>query len=205
MQTSFGFGQVGGSALVVHPRHLFAALEPIQYATYKTLNRSRALLSYKSMTEMMTSNTLVKVKDHPPYTPDLETPVLLNPLARTQLDKTGSYSFPKKLPTARVLDEANVKAVSNLLESQNGTTGVGVDQGKLGPFAPLPYLTKDYQSSYPLSLLLTRPLFNGTSRKAKSIIVTHNPLRQPRLPLAGPVKKPYSRLWGFRRRARERQ
>ena len=81
------------------------------------------------MTEMMTSNSLVKLKDHPPYTPDLETPVLLNPLARAQLDKLGSYSFPKKLPSARVLDEANLKTVSTLLDSQRGTAGVGVDQG----------------------------------------------------------------------------
>jgi fatty acid synthase subunit alpha, fungi type/fatty acid synthase subunit beta, fungi type len=81
------------------------------------------------MTEMMTSNSLVKVKDHPPYTPDLETPVLLNPLARTQLDKLGSYSFPKKLPSERVLDEGNVKVVSTLLDSQRDTAGVGVDQG----------------------------------------------------------------------------
>lgn len=77
----------------------------------------------------MTSNSLVKLKDNPPYTPDLETPVLLNPLARAQLDKLGSYSFPKKLPSARVLAEANVKTVSTLLDSQRGTAGVGVDQG----------------------------------------------------------------------------
>jgi fatty acid synthase subunit alpha, fungi type/fatty acid synthase subunit beta, fungi type len=81
------------------------------------------------MTEMMTSNSLVKIKEHPPYTPDLETPVLLNPLARTQLDKLGSYSYPKKLPSVRVLDDANVKAVSTLLDSQRGTAGIGVDQG----------------------------------------------------------------------------
>jgi len=128
LMTSFGFGQVGGSALIVHPRHLFATLEPVQYETYQQLNKSRALSSYKSMTEMMTSNSLVKLKDHPPYTPELETPVLLNPLARTQLDKLGSYSFPKKLPSARVLEEANVKTITTLFESQRGTAGVGVDQ-----------------------------------------------------------------------------
>ncbi|KAF8525925.1 hypothetical protein BU17DRAFT_74311 [Hysterangium stoloniferum] len=123
--TSFGFGQVGGSALIIHPRYLFAVLEAEQLKVYKKLNRERNLLSYKSMTEMMTRNSLVKVKPGPPYTPDLEAPVLLNPLARTQLDKTGSYSYPKKLPTSRVV---NVKAVTALMDAQRGATGVGVDQ-----------------------------------------------------------------------------
>lgn len=121
---------MGGSALLIHPRHLFAALEPGHYASYKRFNEARALLSYKSMTEMMTSNSLVKIKDHPPYTPDLETPVLLNPLARTQLDKAGSYSFPKKLPTAPTVGDANTAAISKLLESGGVTAGVGVDQGE---------------------------------------------------------------------------
>ncbi|KAF8577776.1 fatty acid synthase [Ramaria rubella] len=128
LMTSFGFGQVGGAALIVHPRHLFAVLEPSQYETYKQANRSRSLMSYKSMTEMMTSNSLVKVKDSAPYTADLEGSVLLNPLARTQLDKTGSYSYPKKLPTTRLIEDANVKVLSTLLDSQRDTAGVGVDQ-----------------------------------------------------------------------------
>lgn len=105
-------------------------LEAKQFEAYKKLNNERHLRSYKSMTEMMTRETLVKVKPGPPYSPDLETPVLLNPLARTQLDKTGSYSFPEKLPTTRVLDLANVKAVTALLDVQRGATGIGVDQGK---------------------------------------------------------------------------
>ncbi len=79
---------------------------------------------------MMTNNNLVNIKDGPLYTPNLETPVLLNPIARAQLDKTGSYSFPKKLPTSLTFDEANVQAVSKLLESQGSMTGIGVDQGR---------------------------------------------------------------------------
>ena len=79
---------------------------------------------------MMTNNNLVNIKDGPPYTPDLETPVLLNPMARAQLDKTGSYSFSKTLPTGPTFDEANVQAVSKLLESQSSTIGIGVDQGR---------------------------------------------------------------------------
>jgi len=47
VMSSFGFGQVGGTALVVHPRHLFGALEPTYYEAYKRRNHVRALSSYK--------------------------------------------------------------------------------------------------------------------------------------------------------------
>ena len=50
------------------------------------------------MSEMMITNSLVEIKEMPPYTPELEVPVLLNAMARATLDvKTGSYSFPKNL------------------------------------------------------------------------------------------------------------
>ncbi|KAI6129042.1 hypothetical protein EDD16DRAFT_1516096, partial [Pisolithus croceorrhizus] len=35
VMSSFGFGQVGGTAVVVHPRYLFAALEPSAYESYR--------------------------------------------------------------------------------------------------------------------------------------------------------------------------
>jgi len=78
VMSSFGFGQVGGIALVVHPRYLLAALEPSLYEAYKERNCLRYLQSYKAMSEMMTDNSLVKIKDGPPYTPDIEGKVLLN-------------------------------------------------------------------------------------------------------------------------------
>lgn len=76
----------------------------------------------------MISNKLVKVKDHPPYSKELEGPVLLNSLARASYDtKTGSYAFPSKLNTKAALDVSNVKAVSEVL-GKEATAGVGVDQ-----------------------------------------------------------------------------
>ncbi|KAG8968299.1 3-oxoacyl-[acyl-carrier-protein] synthase [Tulasnella sp. 419] len=130
MMTSFGFGQVGGTAVVVHPRYLFGALEPAAYVKYRALNRDRALLSYKTMSEMMTTNSLVKIKEHPPYTPELEAPVLLNPLARTALDKNGEYTFPKKLNTTAPSNDGNAVAVTKLVTeaATPGVVGVGVDQ-----------------------------------------------------------------------------
>ena len=96
IMSPFGFGQVGGTALVVHPRYLLVALEPVTYEAYKEWNRLRCLQSYKAMSEMMTHDLLVKIKDGPPYTPDVEGKVLLNSLARaTPSTRTGQYTFAK--------------------------------------------------------------------------------------------------------------
>ncbi|KAG9047855.1 3-oxoacyl-[acyl-carrier-protein] synthase [Tulasnella sp. UAMH 9824] len=127
LMTSFGFGQVGGSALILHPRFLFGAVDPATYAKYRTLNHERYLSSYKTMSEMMTTNSLVKIKEHPPFTPELEAPVLLNPLARVSLDKNGELSFGPKQPTTPTFNAANAELTAKLL-SQPATAGVGVDQ-----------------------------------------------------------------------------
>ncbi|QRW18188.1 fatty acid synthase subunit beta [Rhizoctonia solani] len=130
LMTSFGFGQVGGSALVLHPRYLFGALSTSEYRVYTERNRARAMASYKAMSEMMTTHSLVKIKEHPPFAPELEAEVLLNPLARTSLDKAGEFSFAKKLDRSpRVAEENRDVLVSALKGVQGDFKGVGVDQG----------------------------------------------------------------------------
>ncbi|KZS94178.1 fatty acid synthase [Sistotremastrum niveocremeum HHB9708] len=129
VMTSFGFGQVGGSALIIHPRYLFGSLDPAAYASYKIRNRTRALAAYKGMSQMMTNNSLVKIQEHPPYSSDLEGPVLLNSLARAQADGKGSYHFSEKLmPSSYVPKTANAKTLTAALETLNTVSGVGVDQ-----------------------------------------------------------------------------
>ena len=80
----------------------------------------------------MIKNNLVKIKEHPPYSLDLEDKVLLNSLARVSPDpKTGSYVFTSKLPTTAVIDTQNVKLIEEtLVDSKLGqqALGVGVDQ-----------------------------------------------------------------------------
>lgn len=117
---------------MVHPRYLFGALEPAYYDGYKKRNQARSLGAYKAMSEMMIKNSLVKIKDHPPYLGDMENKVLLNSLARATLDsKTGEYGFKGKLNTVVPLDKANVPAVTEIFTqgSMASTTGIGVDQG----------------------------------------------------------------------------
>lgn len=134
VMSSFGFGQVGGTALVIHPRYLLGALEPSYYEAYKERNRSRQLGTYKSMSEMMIKNNLVKIKEKPPYSLDIEDAILTNSMARTTPDaKTGSYSYTAEQPSSAPEDSANVKAVTQILDVQPSGefAGVGVDQGKL--------------------------------------------------------------------------
>ncbi|PCH42040.1 fatty acid synthase [Wolfiporia cocos MD-104 SS10] len=129
VMSSFGFGQVGGTCLVIHPRYLLGALEPSAYEAYKAKNLVRSRLAYKAMSEMMINSSLVRVKEAPPYSKELEPAVLLNPLARTSYDpKTGSYAYKPKLTTQPAIDSANAKAVSQIMAGVEGTTGVGVDQ-----------------------------------------------------------------------------
>jgi fatty acid synthase subunit alpha, fungi type len=90
------------------------------------------LKSYKAMLKMMTTNTLVKIKEAPRYSIELETPVLLNSLARASPDKkTGSYTFKGNQPTEMKRNLANVKAIEETLKFSRSTAGVGVDQGVL--------------------------------------------------------------------------
>lgn len=130
LQSSFGFGQVGGTAIIVHPRHLFASLDPSAYECYKSRNQRRYQEAYKVMTEMMTSNSLVRIKDGPPYSPELEQSVLMNPMARATFNpKTRSYSYTADLDKAVPFDIANAKTVAEAFASTYPVAGVGVDQG----------------------------------------------------------------------------
>ena len=90
----FGFGQVSGIAFILHLHYLLGTPEPSYYGSYEIRNHVQALLSYKSMSKMMTKNQLIKIKEHPPYLGNMEGRVLLNSMAHTTLDsKTGEYSF----------------------------------------------------------------------------------------------------------------
>jgi fatty acid synthase subunit alpha, fungi type len=78
---------------------------------------------------MMITNSLVKIKEAPPHTPELEVPVLLNSMVRATLDtKTGGYSFPKKLANEVIVDQANAKTIADIADT-GSSAGIGVDQG----------------------------------------------------------------------------
>ena len=122
--TSFGFGQVGGQAAIVHPRYLYAALEPQQLTAYAERRRKRELGSYTRMSSSLVHNNLVQIKEAPPYSAELEKQVLLNPLARASSSK-GSFAFQGKMPSLIPLDSANVSTLKSLFAQTGGIAGVG--------------------------------------------------------------------------------
>ena len=116
--------------LLVHPRYLLSALTPAQFSAYKESNKRRSLRTYKAMSAMMTENSLVKLKELPPYAKEMEGPVLLNSIARARHDpKTGEWVFPKNLSTSVPLDLSNAKTVAESLGNSGNAAGVGVDHG----------------------------------------------------------------------------
>ncbi|GAA5926751.1 trifunctional fatty acid synthase subunit FAS2 [Sporobolomyces koalae] len=129
--TSFGFGQVGGQALIIHPEYLLGSLEPSTFESYRELNAVRRKGAYRRFNDFFASGKLVVIKEGAPFDPELETPVLLNPLARTTDNaKTGSFAFAKKLPTsAYPTDKASNAAIASKLvaAATAGVSSVGTD------------------------------------------------------------------------------
>ena len=143
----------------------------------------------------MITNSLVKIKEAPPYTPELEVPVLMNSMARATLDvKTGSYSFPKKLVNDVTVDKANVKTIADIIAGTGSAVGVGVDQGtsySLPSSITNPHLFSPQNSSlpFPLTILLSSL---ATSHHLKSRTATPSLHLLHRLRLVGRAKKLYS-------------
>ncbi|KAJ2605522.1 fatty acid synthase alpha subunit Lsd1, partial [Coemansia sp. RSA 1804] len=94
---SFGFGQVGGEILVLHPDFMLATLTRDQLAVYAAKVKAREAKSYRYWHNSLTGvHPFVQVKDAPPYTDAQEALVYLNPLARAEYDAaTNKYVFKR--------------------------------------------------------------------------------------------------------------
>ncbi|KAJ2630886.1 fatty acid synthase alpha subunit Lsd1 [Coemansia sp. RSA 1694] len=92
---SFGFGQVGGELLVVHPDYLLATLTQEQLDKYNVELEKRDAKSSRYWQDTLAGNhSFVQTKSHPPFTVEQEKSVYLNPLARAKYDsKSGEYKF----------------------------------------------------------------------------------------------------------------
>jgi fatty acid synthase subunit alpha len=116
---SFGFGQVGGEAVIIHPEYLLCSLNEVAYQSYKEKNIARWQKSYRVLQDAMVHENLIKLKNSPPYEPELESAVLLDPLQRAVSDHKGNYSF---VPRKSVLpNEEIIKLPEHQFE------GVGID------------------------------------------------------------------------------
>ena len=126
--------------MIIHPQYLYAALTTAEYESYRERRTVRSRQTYKAMSEMMIKNNLVRVKERPPYSPELEDKVLMNSMARAVPEpKTGSYVFTPDYETKPVVDTSNAKTISDIAAQSAAASsefvGVGVDQGML-PCSP---------------------------------------------------------------------
>ncbi|KAJ2160631.1 fatty acid synthase alpha subunit Lsd1 [Coemansia sp. RSA 552] len=92
---SFGFGQVGGEILVIHPDYILATLSQEQLEAYnQKLVQSVAKGDRYFQDTLVGNHPFVQVKSSPPYTTEQEQEVLLDPLARAHFNPaTGEYQF----------------------------------------------------------------------------------------------------------------
>lgn len=93
---SFGFGQVGGEVLLVHPDFVLATLPENQYSAYMKRRAEReqkaALYTTNSILQV---SPLIKVKTEPPFKAEDESRVYLDPTARATFNPAkGTWSFP---------------------------------------------------------------------------------------------------------------
>lgn len=111
--------------MVIHPEYLLGSLDSSQYSGYKARNAARFDAAYRKYNDMFVHRNLVVLKEAPPYTPELEQDVLLNPLARALKDAKGSYSFTAEMPVAAISEQ--VKAAAQLTATSASVYGVGTD------------------------------------------------------------------------------
>ncbi|KAJ2779988.1 fatty acid synthase alpha subunit Lsd1, partial [Coemansia javaensis] len=92
---SFGFGQLGGELLIIHPDYLLATLNEETLGEYNAKLQQRNVNALRYWQDVLVGNhPFVQVKSSPPYTPEQEQGVLLDPTARAHYDlKTGQYRF----------------------------------------------------------------------------------------------------------------
>lgn len=135
--TSFGFGQVGGIVMILHPNHLFARLSAEDYKEYEAKRQLRQAKTYTKMHSAITKNDLVQVKNAPPYSNELEDKVLMNSNARAT-EVNGSYAFKEPLaaPIAYSYTKGSqaVKQEKNLESIMGHVAGIGIDCESVAQF-----------------------------------------------------------------------
>jgi fatty acid synthase subunit alpha len=126
--TSFGFGQKGAQAVVVHPDYLFAVLDRSTYEDYATRVSARNKKTYRYMHNAITRNTMFVAKDKAPYADELEQPVYLDPLARVENAKEKLAFSNKGIQSNQAYAGENARTTAKALAALNKSSkGVGVD------------------------------------------------------------------------------
>jgi phosphopantetheine--protein transferase-like protein len=92
---SFGFGQVGGEVLVIHPDYVFAQLGDADFDRYAEQRRVREQAAYRYIQESIAGRRpYVQVKTHPPFAPEHAQRVYLDAASRASWsDEKQTWMF----------------------------------------------------------------------------------------------------------------
>ncbi|KAJ2739249.1 hypothetical protein H4R23_000600, partial [Coemansia sp. Cherry 401B] len=92
---SFGFGQVGGELLAIHPDYVLAVLMQSELEEYNQKLEQRSTASFRYWQDALIGRRpFVQIKHQAPFTKHQEQQVYLNPLARTYFDpQAKQYRF----------------------------------------------------------------------------------------------------------------
>ncbi|KAL1634246.1 hypothetical protein SLS58_010751 [Diplodia intermedia] len=124
MLTSFGFGQKGGLVLGVAPRYLFAAVDAKTYVEYCGKAAARQQVANRRLAEGLIANDLLRVKAAPPWKPEDEAAVLLDPHARVGAGADGVLEFdPAHLHGADSDSESDVSPLDSGYNSEGEEGG----------------------------------------------------------------------------------
>lgn len=139
---SFGFGQVGGEVLVIHPDYLLRALGKTQLESYGERRGRREAKTYRYLHDALIGiSPLVRVKEEPPYSADIESKVYLSPVARAGFDPAkNSWAFTSGSVSEaeeRALCDPSSDSLQTVLQTMvasnaDGAAGVGVDVQVIG-------------------------------------------------------------------------
>lgn len=124
--TSFGFGQKGAQAIVVHPDYLFAVLDKNSYEDYAVRVTARNKRTYRYMHNAITRNSMFVAKDKAPYSDELELPVYLDPLARL-VTETKNFTSKEIQSKESYVGNAARQTAEALTSLNKSSKGVGVD------------------------------------------------------------------------------
>jgi fatty acid synthase subunit alpha len=86
---SFGFGQKGAQAVVVHPKYVLAAMEKDVLEGYKTRLGRRKRVAGREFERNFVRNRLFVAKDKAPFEGKGEVDAMLDPTTRLELDEEG--------------------------------------------------------------------------------------------------------------------
>ncbi|KAL4764507.1 thiolase-like protein [Aspergillus foveolatus] len=93
---SCGFGQKEAQLVGVHPRYFLGLLSRPDFEKYKTRRQLRIAQAEQAYVSAMITNSIVRVRSHPPFDPAEMHSILLDPSARICRDSsTGSYRVTK--------------------------------------------------------------------------------------------------------------